>query len=194
MGEVDTGRVPVRAEQGCAEAMHHADGQLDGLTAVRGVTGDHLFTNDHGLAGFLDIDRQRVVEQVAVLHDHLQRIAQAVLVAEQQADLAEVGQMAQFGHAQAEGLAAAFAGGLFHQTDGSLDRYALLRVVECSLAQASIGQQCMGVQAVLTSHFQIVGQHGGTGLDGHGMAHFQAIASKARGSDRLLAYKEMVMK
>ncbi len=71
------------------------------------LVGDDLLTDDHRLADFLDVDGQCVVEQVAVLHDHLQGVAQRVLMADQQADFAEIRQLAQFGHAQAEGFAAA---------------------------------------------------------------------------------------
>lgn len=69
--------------------MHHADGQLDGLAAVHRLVGDDLLADDHRLADFLDVDGQCVVEQVAVLHDHLQGVTQRVLMADQQADLAK---------------------------------------------------------------------------------------------------------
>ncbi|MOA67236.1 hypothetical protein D3C78_1943220 [compost metagenome] len=63
---------------------------------------------------------------MAVLHDHLQGVAQRVLMADQQADLAKVRQLAQFGHAQAEGFAAAQARRLFEHVDGSSDWNALV--------------------------------------------------------------------
>ncbi|MNL76123.1 hypothetical protein D3C87_2020400 [compost metagenome] len=58
MGETDTGRVPVRAEQGGAKTVHHGNGQLDGLAVVRAHIGDQFLANDHRLAGFLDEHRQ----------------------------------------------------------------------------------------------------------------------------------------
>ncbi|MNC49155.1 hypothetical protein D3C75_983110 [compost metagenome] len=104
---------------------------------------------------------QRVIEQVAVLHDHLQRVAQVALVAEQQADFAEVRQLAQFGHAQAEALAVAGAGGSFQQVDHAGHRDTPVGVVEQRRAEAHLRQQCVGVEAQVAGHFQVVGQAGG---------------------------------
>ena len=86
--------MPVGAEQGGAQAEHHADGKLSGLAAGHRRFGDHLFANDHHLAGFFDENRQRIVHQVPVMHHHLQGIAQRALMAEQQGDHAEIRELA----------------------------------------------------------------------------------------------------
>ncbi|MCY1410256.1 hypothetical protein D9M71_256220 [compost metagenome] len=161
VGEVGTDRVPVGAQQRRAQAHHHANGQLGGLAAARGALVDHLFANDHGLAGFLDMNGQGVIEQVTVLHDHPQRIAQVALVAEQQADFAEVRQLAQFGHAQAEALALAGAGGSFQQVDHAGHRDTPVGVVKQRRAEAHLCQQFVGVQTQVARHLQVVGQAGG---------------------------------
>ncbi|MCY1435338.1 hypothetical protein D9M71_514280 [compost metagenome] len=163
VGEIDADRVPVRTEQGGAEAVHHGDRQLDGLAAVDRHVGDHFLANDHGLAVFFDEDRQGVVDQMAVLHDHLQGLAQGALVAEQQADLAEIRQLAQFGHAQAERLAAADVRRLLEQVDGGGNRYALGGIAQLRGAEARLGQHVLYVQAQVAGDFRIVGENGSTG-------------------------------
>ncbi|MCY1186780.1 hypothetical protein D9M73_276890 [compost metagenome] len=94
VGEIDAVGMPVRAEEGGAQAEHHADGKLSGLSAGQRRFGDHLLANDHHLAGLFDEDGQRIIHQVPVMHHHLQGITQRALMAEQQADHAEVRELA----------------------------------------------------------------------------------------------------
>ncbi|MCY1410790.1 hypothetical protein D3C76_754380 [compost metagenome] len=58
MGETDIDRLPVRTEQGGAKAVHHGNGQFDGLAVLRGRIGNQLLADDDRLAGFLNVDRQ----------------------------------------------------------------------------------------------------------------------------------------
>ncbi|MCY1451395.1 hypothetical protein D9M71_682610 [compost metagenome] len=58
MGEIDTEGLPVRTQQGRTQAKHHTNSQLVGLAGRHRRIGDHLFTNDHHLAGFFNEDRQ----------------------------------------------------------------------------------------------------------------------------------------
>ncbi|MNZ62814.1 hypothetical protein D3C78_809450 [compost metagenome] len=132
--EVDAVRVPVRAEQGRAQTEHHADGQLRSLATGHRRLGDHLCTNDRHLAGLFNEDRQRIVHQMTVAHHHLQRFAQGALMAEQQADHAEIRKLARLGHAQAEGLATAGGGRIFQQAHGGIDGNAVFGGLQLSLA------------------------------------------------------------
>ena len=68
-----------------------------------------LLAQDHRLARVLDVDRERLVEQVPILGQDLQRIAQRALMREQQAHDAEIGELARLRHAQTEGAAARHA-------------------------------------------------------------------------------------
>ncbi|MCY1401527.1 hypothetical protein D9M71_166480 [compost metagenome] len=58
MGEADVDRLPVRTEQGGAKAVHHGDGQFDGLAVLRRRIRNQLLADDHRLAGFLYVNRQ----------------------------------------------------------------------------------------------------------------------------------------
>jgi hypothetical protein len=125
--EIDAVGVPVGTEQCGTQAEHHADGQLCGLLAGHWRFGDHLFANDHHLAGLFDEDRQRIVHQMSVMQHDLQGIAQRALMSEQQADHAEIRELTRLGHAQAEGLAATAGGRLFQQAHGGVDGNAVFR-------------------------------------------------------------------
>ncbi|MNG15295.1 hypothetical protein D3C84_991150 [compost metagenome] len=117
VGEIGTDRMPVRAQNRRTQAAHDTNGKLGGLSAaVRQIT-DHFFTDDHAFARIFDMDGQGVVEQMTVLHDHQQGIAQGALVAEQQADLAKVRKLAQFSHAQAKGFTATDPRGFLQQAN-----------------------------------------------------------------------------
>ncbi|MNN74019.1 hypothetical protein D3C81_1901810 [compost metagenome] len=74
--------------------MHDADRQFGSLATVLMRVGDNLLADDHRIASLLNVDRQRVAEQMAVLHNHLQSVTQGALMPEQQADFAEVRQLA----------------------------------------------------------------------------------------------------
>ncbi|MNM74541.1 hypothetical protein D3C81_863050 [compost metagenome] len=162
VGEVGADRMPVRTQQCRAQAHHHTDRQLRGLTAAGGPLIDHLFTDDHRLAFLLDMNRQGVIEQMPVLHDHLQGIAQGALVAEQQADFTEIRQLSRLGHAQAESLAVAGPGGFFQQGDHAGDRDTSVGVVKLRRAEPHLEQQRMGVEAQMAGHLKVVGQARGT--------------------------------
>lgn len=105
---------------------------------------------------------QGVIEQVTVLHDHLQCITQGALVAEQQAYFAEVRQLPQLGHAQAEAFAAGGAGGGFQQSDDAGNRNTPIGVFEQRGAEANLCQQRMGIEAQVAGHLKVIGQAGGT--------------------------------
>ncbi|MNN68045.1 hypothetical protein D3C81_1837200 [compost metagenome] len=83
-------------------------------------------------------------------------------MAEQQADFAEVRQLAKLGHAQAEVFAAGGAGGSLQQGNDAGNRDTPVGVVEQRSAEADLRQQRMGVEAQVAGHFQVVGQAGGT--------------------------------
>ncbi|MNZ55984.1 hypothetical protein D3C78_739200 [compost metagenome] len=104
MGEIGTDRMPVSPQYSRTQTPHDPDRKLRSLTTAARQVADHFFTNDHRLARVFDMNRQRIIEQMPVLHDHQQGITQRALVTEQQADLAKVRQLAQFGHPQAKGL------------------------------------------------------------------------------------------
>ncbi|MNZ84573.1 hypothetical protein D3C78_1033350 [compost metagenome] len=95
---------------------------------------------------------------MAVLHDGFQRVAQGRLVGQQQADGAEVGQLAGLGHAQAEGDAATGAGRLFQQGGHGGGGQALVGVVHQRLAEADLPEQLLWVEAEVLGHFDVVGQ------------------------------------
>ncbi|MNP04255.1 hypothetical protein D3C76_961640 [compost metagenome] len=113
------------------------------------------------------MDGQGVVEQVPVLDDHLQGIAQGALVAEQQADFAKIRELAQLGHAQAEGFAATDPRRLFQQGHHAGHRNALVRIVEQGGAEADLGQQGVGVEPKVARHLKVVGQACSTYEGGH---------------------------
>ncbi|MOA07414.1 hypothetical protein D3C78_1271070 [compost metagenome] len=171
MGEVHAQRPPVRTEQRAAQAEQHADGQLQSLAHRHGRVGEDFFAHDHQLAVLLDVDRQRLVDQVAVAGDGVERVAQGRLVGEQQADRAEVGELARFGHAQAEVLAVAGVGRVFQQGHGGGGGDALFGVVEDRQAEAGVAQLLLRVQAQVAGHFQVIGQSRSTH---HGRGHYQA--------------------
>ncbi|MNF91661.1 hypothetical protein D3C84_742720 [compost metagenome] len=71
VGEVDAVGVPACTEHGSAQTEQHADDQLIGLTAGYRRLGDHLFANDHHLSDFFNMDGNRRVHQMTVMHQHL---------------------------------------------------------------------------------------------------------------------------
>ncbi|MNP03712.1 hypothetical protein D3C76_956060 [compost metagenome] len=156
--EVHADRAPARAEQGAAHAEQYADGQLHALAYRRRRVGDDLFAQHHGLAHLVHEQRQGLVEQMAVLHDGFQRVAQGWLVRQQQADDAEVGELARFGHAQAEGGAVAELGGLLQQASHRGGGQALLGVFHQRLAEACLAQHLLRIEAEVLGHFDVVGQ------------------------------------
>ncbi|MNP20896.1 hypothetical protein D3C76_1134930 [compost metagenome] len=158
----------MRAEQGAAQAEQHADGQLDALARVHRRVGDDLLADDHHIADLLDMQGQGFIEQVAVLDDGLQRVAQGRLVGDEQADRAEVGELPRFGHAQAEGGAVAQAGRFLQQLDRQGGGDALLRIGgQQGLAETGLAQQLAGIQAEVPGHFEVVGQGGNTNSGRH---------------------------
>ncbi|MMZ70606.1 hypothetical protein D1872_336900 [compost metagenome] len=68
-------------------------------------------------------------------------------MADQQADLAKVRQLAQFGHAQAEGFAAAQPRRLLQHVDGGGHRDALIGGFQQRRTEAGLSQQAMAVEA-----------------------------------------------
>ncbi|MOA28158.1 hypothetical protein D3C78_1490840 [compost metagenome] len=101
------------------------------------------------------------------MHHHLQRIAQGSLVSQQQADDAEVGELARFGHAQAKALATAGSGRVLQQPHGRIDRNAVFGHLQAVFVQTDGGQQIVWVEPQVVGHLQIVGQDGGTNELGH---------------------------
>ncbi|VVN71628.1 hypothetical protein PS685_05069 [Pseudomonas fluorescens] len=168
----------MRAEQGGTQAEHHPDRQFVGLSAGHGRVGDHLFANDHQLAGLFNEQGQRVVHQMPVMHQHLQRITQRSLVAEQQADHAEVRELARLGHAQAEALAAAGGGRILQQAHGGIDGNAMLRGLQLGFAQADAGQYIPWVEPQVLGDFQVVGQDGGANKLGHAKVFPGPVANR----------------
>ncbi|MNN50794.1 hypothetical protein D3C81_1653980 [compost metagenome] len=88
--EVDAVRAPLRAEQCRAQAEQHTDDQFRGLAAGQQRFGDHLGTNDHHPAGFFNEDPQGVIHQMTIVLHYLKGLTQGALLAEQEADRAEV--------------------------------------------------------------------------------------------------------
>ncbi|MNE02987.1 hypothetical protein D3C80_954730 [compost metagenome] len=107
---------------------------------------------------------------MSVVHHHLQRIAQCALVREQQADDAEIGELARFGHAQAERLAAGGNGRGFQQAHGRIDGDTLFGGQQLGLAQAHGSQQVVGIEPQVVGHVQVVGQDGRANELGHAKA------------------------
>ncbi|MNT04911.1 hypothetical protein D3C72_1395090 [compost metagenome] len=70
------------------------------------IAGHYHFANNDQVAALLDRQRQRTVKQRLIAHQHLQRVAQRRLVADQQSYRPKIGQQARLGHAQPETLVA----------------------------------------------------------------------------------------
>ena len=169
MGEVDADGMPVGADPdlGRTEAIHDADRELGGLARGHGGVRDDLLANDHRLARLFDEDGQGIIEQVNVLHYDLQGLAQVGLIAQQQADLAKVRQLAMLRHAQTQALAVPGTGGQLEQVDYGGDGDALIGHIQNGGAEAGLRQQAGGIEAQLAGDIEIVGEGGGSGKEGH---------------------------
>ncbi|MNE35175.1 hypothetical protein D3C80_1289220 [compost metagenome] len=103
---------------------------------------------------------------------------------EQQADRAEVGELARLGHAQAEVLAAAGGGRVLEQAHRGIDRDAVLGILQHGLVQADAGQQVVRIQAEVLGRFQVVGEDGGANQFCHVRAFLGGGLALGSGPDR----------
>ena len=113
---------------------------------------------------------------MAILDQHLQRVAQGRLVGKQQADRAQVAQLALFGHAQAEGLAAAVHGRILQQFHCRRHWNGVFRILKHGLGQADGGQFRLGIQSQVQCYFQVVGQYACANKMGHARNVIEAEA------------------
>ena len=64
-----------------------------------------MLAQEKRLAMVFDLDRQVRIDAIAVLAEHLERFVKRWLMDDQQADHADIRQLAKFGHAKAKGHA-----------------------------------------------------------------------------------------
>ena len=121
----------------------------------------------HAETRVLDVNRERLVEQVPILDQHVQRIAKRALVRDQQTDDAEVAELSRLGHPQAERDAAADARGFLEQANGRGDRDSLFGIGEHRTGQADLAQQRLRVQPELTRDLEVIREHRCTDLRSH---------------------------
>jgi len=154
--------MPVGPEELAQQPHHHAHRHLDRLAHRLGGADHHLLADDDHAGGFLDHQRQRAVEQHLIAHQHLQRIAQRGLVANQQPDWPEVRQLARLGHAQAEALEACRGRRGLEQAADALGRDLEIGLAQYARAQARIGEHANGVESGGAGHLAVIGQARGS--------------------------------
>ncbi|MNZ85964.1 hypothetical protein D3C78_1047720 [compost metagenome] len=101
------------------------------------------------------------------MHHHLQGFTQIGLVAEQQADLAKVRQLAVFRHAQTQAAASTDPGRQLEQLDDGRDGNPLVGDIQHRGTESGLCQQAGGVQSQLAGDVEIIGKGSGSGEEGH---------------------------
>ncbi|MNT16930.1 hypothetical protein D3C72_1520570 [compost metagenome] len=157
--EAHAQRLPARAQQRAAQAEDHAHRQFAGL--ARGRLAHHFHADDDRAAGLLEQHRHGFVDEVAVADDGGQRRAQVGLVGDQQADDAEVRQLARLGHAQREVVATAFRRRVFQQGHAGCQRHAEVRIGQQAALQADLAQQGLHIEPARLRHFEEIGERRG---------------------------------
>ncbi|MCY1410791.1 hypothetical protein D3C76_754370 [compost metagenome] len=128
------------------------------------------------------------------MHDHLQGVAQVFLVGEQQAHFAEVRQLALLGHAQAEAFTTTQGRGGLQQIGSGAGRNALFGIAQQRKVQAHLGQQGIGVQSQMASHFHVIDQYGGSGKTGHDGQLFHGVKKDISQTQAPAFYRGLVGK
>jgi hypothetical protein len=108
----------------------------------------------------LDIEHQARIEQLAVLNDGQQGVAQGGLVGDQEAHRAEVRELARLGHAQAEGRAVGGLRGELEQLHHAVGGEAQVRVAERAAIDPDPAQHGRGVEADLGGDRGVVREGG----------------------------------
>ncbi|MNI56097.1 hypothetical protein D3C73_1110850 [compost metagenome] len=105
MAEMNAMRMPLTAHQRFAGAMQDADRQFGRLALGYARFGHDFIADQHRVSHRFQVHGQGPVEQVSILDTGEQHVAQCALMAEEQADRAEIGESSSLCHAQAKGRA-----------------------------------------------------------------------------------------